>query len=416
MSGLAVRTAAHALDRIPAGTHIVSAPGMGAPTTVLNKIAERSAGRRWTLSSGLLLGDYPFLQAVQDGHLTYKTWHVMPPVRDLVADGVVGYVPVRASHISDLLGSWAVGAALVRISPPDGRGYCSLGPSVGYAMAALRTAVTLIGEVDPSVPRTCGDTRVHVSVFDSLVETETAIPTYTSALPNEVSTRVAQRVLELLPKQPTLQIGIGAIPETLVRSLPGADLGGIRFVGMATDAMVDLFEVGLLRADDVVPTPAVLSPDMMGTEKLLEFSHDNPAIGMYPSSFSHDCGQLGLIDRFVSINTAVEVDLFGNVNSEVVGGRQISGPGGGLDYIDSATRSRGGLRVMALPSASSDGRISRIVPRLSHVTVPRSMVDVIVTENGVARLDGLTTRERAEALIALAHPDQQQALREAAFA
>jgi 4-hydroxybutyrate CoA-transferase len=387
---------------------------MGAPTTVLSKIADRASGRRWSLSSGLLLGDYPFLSAVVDGQLTYRTWHVMPPVRDLVAEGVVGYVPVRASHLADLLEKWAVGAALVRVSPPDNRGYCSLGPSVSYGMAALRTAVTLIGEVDPSVPRTCGDSRVHVSVFDSLVETETAIPTYTSAKPNAVSTRIAQRVLELLPKQPTLQIGIGAIPETLVRSLREADLGGIRFVGMATDEMVDLFQAGVLRDGDVVPTPAVLSPDMMGTEKLLEFSNDNAAIGMYPSAVSHDCAQLGLIDRFVSINTAVEVDLFGNVNSEVVAGRQISGPGGGLDYIDTATRSVGGLRIIALPSASSDGTVSRIVPRLSHVTIPRSMVDVIVTEHGVARLDGLTTRERVEALIEIAHPDQQQTLREAA--
>jgi acyl-CoA hydrolase len=415
MTGLPLRSAAKALDRVPAGTHLVSAPGMGAPTTVLGSLADRCAGRRWTLSSGLFLGDYPFLHAVTDGHLRYQTWHVMPPVREHVASGTVGYVPARASHLADLLQKWAVGAALVRVSPPDSRGYCSLGPSVSYGMAALRTAVTLIGEVDPAVPRTCGDSRVHVSVFDSLVESETEIPTYASAKPNEISTRIAERVMALLPKQPTLQIGIGAIPETLVRSLRDADLGRVRFVGMATDEMVDLFEAGVLSAADVVPTPAVLSPDMMGTDKLLAFSNDNPAIGMYPSAVSHDCAQLGLIDRFVSINTAIEVDLHGNVNSEVVKGQQISGPGGGLDYIDTATRSVGGLRVVALPSASSDGSISRIVPRLSHVTVPRSMVDVVVTEHGVAHLDGLSIRERTEALLAIAHPDQQPSLREAAL-
>jgi acyl-CoA hydrolase len=135
---------------------------------------------------------------------------------------------------------------------------------------------------------------------------------------------------------------------------------------------------------------------------------------MYPSAVSHDSGRLGDIERFVSVNTAIEVDLYGNVNSEVVGGRQISGPGGSLDYVDTAARSKGGLRVIALPSQSSDGSVSRIVPSLGTVTIPRSMVDAVVTEHGVAHLAGLTTRERAQALIAIAHPDHQQALGEAA--
>jgi acyl-CoA hydrolase len=413
VSQLPFRTASAALDRIPAGTHIVTAPGMGAPTTLLDQMADRCTGRRWTLSSGLLLGDYPFLGAVTDGRLRYRTWHVMPPVRDLVASGQVGYVPARASQLAQLLERWSIGAAIVRVSPPDNRGYCSLGPSVSYGLAALRTAVTRIAEVDPTVPRTHGDSRVHVSVFDSLVETCTSIPTYTSAAPSATSTRIAELVADLLPTRPTLQIGIGAIPEALVRTLAEADLGTLRFVGMATDEMVDLFDAGVLDSSDVVPTPAVLSPDMMATTRLLEHSHENPSIGMYPSAVAHDSALLGQIERFVSINTALEVDLHGNVNSEVVRGRQISGPGGGLDYIDTATRSVGGLRVVALPSASPDGSASRIVPRVEHVTVPRSMVDVIVTEHGSARLSGLSTRERTEALIAIAHPDHHDELREA---
>jgi 4-hydroxybutyrate CoA-transferase len=410
------RSARDALARIAPGAHIVSAPGMGAPTTLLAELGELAPGRGWTLSSGLLLGEYPFLPAVVAGHLTYRTWHVMAPVRGLVADGTVGYVPARASRLAGLLRRWKTGAALVRVSPPDLHGYCSLGPSVGYSAAALRTAAagTLIAEVDPGVPRTCGESYVHVSVFDSLVESTAPMPHYSSAKPNPTSTRIAGHVLGLLPKDPTLQIGIGAIPETLVRSLKDADLGDVRFVGMATDEMVDLFEAGVLSSGDVVPTPAVLSPEMMGTERLLSYAHENPSIGMYPSAVSHDSGRLGDIERFVSVNTAVEVDLYGNVNSEVVAGRQISGPGGSLDYIDTAARSSGGRRIIALPSASSDGSVSRIVPSLGHVTVPRSMVDVVVTEHGVAHLDGLTTRERASALLAIAHPGHQPALKEAA--
>ena len=407
-------TPAAALDLIESGAHLVSAPGMGAPTTLLAELATCAAGRKWTLSSGLLLGDYPFLSSVTDGQLDYRTWHVMPPVRDAVANGQVGYVPARASQLAGLLRQWAIDAAIVRVSPPDDRGYCSLGPSVSYGLAAVRAARLVIAEVDPAVPRTCGQSEIHTSEIDVLVDTETAIPEYQPGPSNHVSTSIAGRVIELIPRDATIQVGIGAIPETMVRMMADADLGRPRFVGMATDAMVDLFEAGVLRLTDVVPEPAVLSPDMMGTQRLLRFSSDNAAIGMYPSDVSHDPARLGSIDRFVSVNTAVELDLAGNVNSEVVAGRQISGTGGSLDYVDSATRSLGGIRVIALPSASADSSTSRIVESVAAVTIPRTMVDVVATEYGTAHLAGLTLKERAAALSDIAHPSHRERLREAA--
>lgn len=414
MSSLPHRSVHDALARIPPGAHVVSAPGMGAPTTLLRALPECAGGRQWTLSSGLLLDDYPFLPAVLAGELTYRTWHVMGPVRDQVAAGTVGYIPARNSRIAHLLQLWGVDAALVRVGPPDAQGYCSLGASVGYSKAAIAVASMAIAEVDPAVPRTSGDSLVHVSAFDSLVESATPVPYYLSGAPTETAETIARHVRRLLPPDPTLQIGVGAIPETLVRSLADgqSDLGRIRFVGMATDDMVDLFATGLLRADQVWPEPAILSPDMMGTERLLKFADDNPAIGMYPSSLSHDAAQLGRIERFISVNTAIEVDLAGNVNSEVLGGRQLSAPGGSLDYIDAATRSPGGRRIIALPATNADGSVSRIVPALASVTVPRSMVDVVVTEYGVAELEGRSLRERAEALTEIAHPEHREHLRE----
>jgi acyl-CoA hydrolase len=383
---------------------------MGAPTTVLAALGEASAGKHWRLDSGLLLDGYPFLPAVIHGALTYRTWHVMPPVRDLVASGLVEYVPARASQLGSMLRRWRADAAIVRVSPPDAAGYCSLGASVSYGQAALDAASHRIAEVDPAVPRTCGDSLVHVSTFDSLVESTTPVPEYQASRASAVSTVIARSVLELLPHSPTLQIGIGGVPEELVRLLKDTDLGQLRFAGMATDDMVDLFEAGRLRATDVVPSPAVLSPDMMGGTRLLKFSDGNPAIGMYPSTVSHDPVALSQIPRFVSINTAIEIDLLGNVNSEVINGRQISGTGGSLDYVETATRSAGGLRIVAVPSTSSDGSISRIVPSLSSVTIPRTMVDVIVTEFGSARLEGLSATERAEALVNIAHPSHRAAL------
>ena len=404
------RTAAASLAALPAGSRLVCSPGMGAPTTVLAALGEASAGKHWRLDSGLLLDGYPFLPAVIHGALAYRTWHVMPPVRDLVASGLVEYVPARASQLGSMLRRWRADAAIVRVSPPDAAGYCSLGASVSYGQAALDAASHRIAEVDPAVPRTCGDSLVHVSVFDSLVESTTPVPEYQASRPSAVSTAIARSVLELLPHSPTLQIGIGGVPEALVRLLKDTDLGQLRFAGMATDDMVDLFEAGRLRATDVVPSPAVLSPDMMGGTRLLKFSDGNPAIGMYPSTVSHDPVALSQIPRFVSINTAIEIDLLGNVNSEVINGRQISGTGGSLDYVETATRSAGGLRIVAVPSTSSDGSISRIVPSLSSVTIPRTMVDVIVTEYGSARLEGLSATERAEALVNIAHPSHRAAL------
>ncbi|HVE25762.1 MAG TPA: acetyl-CoA hydrolase/transferase C-terminal domain-containing protein [Sporichthya sp.] len=410
MTSLPWRDAGAALARVPAGAHLVSLPGMGAPTTVLGALAGASAGRGWTLSTGLLLDEYPFLPAVEAGELGYRTWHVAGPVADLVADGRVGFVPARASAVPDLLRHWGVDVALVRVSPPDAGGLCSLGPSVSYAKAAMDAAAMVIAEIDPAVPRTCGDSLIRVSAFDSVVESATPIPEYRTAPDAELSRRIAEHVLNLVPRNPALQIGLGTIPESLLRSLPDADLGRIRFIGMGTDLMVDLFDKGVLSLGDVVPWPAVLSGELMGTSRLLEFAHQNPAIGMAPSSVIHNPCHLAGIDRFVSIITALQIDLAGNVNAEVLRGRQISGPGGGPDFVDGAARSPGGLRIVALPSSSSDGRHSRIVSRVEAVTVPGTMIDAVVTEHGVARLAGLTGRQRAEALIALAAPAHRDPL------
>jgi 4-hydroxybutyrate CoA-transferase len=410
VTSLPWRDVGAALARVPAGAHLVSLPGMGAPTTVLSALADASVGRGWTLSTGLLLDDYPFLPAVEAGELAYRTWHVAPPVATLVADGRVGFVPARASAVPGLLRQWGVDVALVRVSPPDAGGLCSFGPSVSYAKAAMEAASMVIAEIDPAVPRTCGDSLIRASAFDSVVESTTPIPEYHTAPDSELSRRIADHVLNLVPRNPALQIGLGTIPESLLRSLPDADLGRIRFVGMGTDLMVDLFDKGVLDLKDVLPWPAVLSGELMGTRRLLEFAHLNPAIGMAPSSVIHNPCHLATIERFVSINTALQIDLAGNVNSEVLRGRQISGPGGGPDFVDGAARSPGGLRIVALPSSSSDGRHSRIVPRVDAVTVPGTMIDAVVTEHGVARLVGLTGRQRAEALIALAAPAHRDRL------
>lgn len=394
-------TASEALALVPDGAHLVAAPGCGAPSTLLAALGHASAGRGWTLGTGILLGELDFLPAVLSGDLAYRTWHVPAGARKVVAGGAAAYVPLRASRVAAHLAGWGVGAALVRVSPPDREGRVSLGGSVGYGLDALALASVRIGEVDPAVPRTRGASTVDVSVFDALVEAELPMPTYVSATPDATSLAIAERVLGLLPRDPTLQIGIGGIPESVIAGLARADLGRIRFEGMGGDAMAELVEAGGV---------TLRSPELMGTRRLMDLAHDNPAIELHPSSSSHDVLRLGALDRLVSVNGAVEVDLRGQLDIESVRGRPVAGLGGALDFTEGAARSVGGLRIVALASTSPDGTSSRIVPAVGTVSVPAGSTDVFVTEHGVASLEGLSERGRAEAMIGLAHPDRRDAL------
>jgi 4-hydroxybutyrate CoA-transferase len=408
------RTSARdALRRVPDGARIVSGGACATPLTLLRELGTVARERPgMQLRSGLQLGGYPFLDAVAEGALGYATWHVRGELRDLLASGAADLVPVRASEVPALVAAWRPDVALVRVSSPDRHGYVSLGPSVAYTPTAVRAARLVIAEVDEALPRTWGGSMVHVSDIDVLVDAEDPTPEYRAGTPDETSARIAAFVLDLLPRDPVLQMGIGGVPEALTIALRDADIGTARFVGMATDWMVDLFEAGVLDRRAVVPDPAILAADALGTRKLLDFCDDNPAVGLYPSAISHDAAGLGDLERFVSINSAVEVDLRGQVNGEMARGRQLSGVGGALDYAESAYRSPGGLRITVLPSTTRSGA-SRIVPALDTgavTTVPRSLADVVVTEHGVARLRGLTVRERKEALVAIAHPDHRDEL------
>jgi 4-hydroxybutyrate CoA-transferase len=232
---------------------------------------------------------------------------------------------------------------------------------------------------------------VHVDDLDVLVDASCPQPMYEAATPNSVSDAIARRILALLPDRPLLQLGIGAVPEALVATLADANADGLRFTGMGSDGMVDLAARGLLARDHLDGVPPVSAPDLLGTRLLMDWADDNPSVGVYPSTFAQNPIDLAARARLVSVNSAVEVDLRGQVNSERVRGRQISGVGGSIDFVEGAAHSAGGLRIIALPSTTPDGTISRIVSRLgqdSVVTIASASVDVVVTEHGVAASRG----------------------------
>lgn len=409
-------TAATAAVRtIRSGSTIVASPGCGTPETLLaalGEAAEDLAGV--SLVSGLQLGSYPFLAASRAGHLPYRTWHPYGPARAALAPGMVDYVPARASAVPDLLDQWQASVALVRVSPPDRNGWCSLGPSASYVRRAVDRADLVLAEVDPAVPRTTGETAIHVSSIGHLVEADTPMCTFPAAPRDATSDRVAAHVLALLPEGCTLQLGIGAVPEALTAFLAESDLREVRFVGMANDAMVPLFAAG------ITPwytgsRPSVLAAELMGTATLMEFAHDNPAVVLQASDRSHAPRALAQLPRLIAINSAIEVDLAGQVNAELVGRRQVSGIGGSADFVEAAFGSPGGLSVVALTATTPDGRHSRLVPHLGSdvVSLTRHTPDVVVTEYGAAWLRGRTVAERARALAEVAHPDHRTALLDA---
>ena len=400
-----------AIQAIPPRSTIVAAPGCGTPETLLTALGELADTLKSVrLCSGLQLGAYPFLEASAAGHLPYLTWHPYGPARSALSPGKVDYVPARASAVPDLLDLWETSVALVRVSPPDHNGWCSLGPSVSYVRHAVDRAELVLAEVDPEVPRTYGDSMVHVGSIDLFVEADTPMCEFPAAGRHAISDRVAEHVLTLLPDRPTLQLGIGAIPEALTAFLVDSGLRDVRFVGMANDAMVPLFTDGVTPWS-TEPRPAVLAAELMGTRQLMEFAHHNPAIVVRDSRFSHAPQELARIPRLVTVNSAIEVDLAGQVNAELVGSRQISGIGGSADFVESGFGSPGGLSLIALPSTTPNGR-GRIVPRLGTdiVSLPRHTPDAVVTEYGVAWLRGRSITERAHALAEVAHPRHQAEL------
>lgn len=395
-------------EAIGLSRRIVAGPGCGSPTTLLEIVGQHSPLLLGSmLYSGLLLNDYPFLDAVIRGDIGYATWHVTQPVRRLVADDTVPFYPVRASQVPALLAHLKPDVALVRVSPPDRHGFCNLGPSVSYMLPAVRLASQVIAEIDPTVPRTRGESAIHVSQIALAVESTTPLPEYPRPSTDDVSRAIAKHVISLLPPNPTLQIGIGAIPEAMLEQLLTEKIGNLRFVGMAVDGVVELYEAGLVQRTDFVPYPPIMAAELMGTRRLMDFAHENPALGVYGTPVGINASSLSAIDRFVSVNSGIQVDRTGQTNSEWAGGNQLSGVGGAADFVDSAMLSSGGLRILALPAVNLRDQSSKIVhalPADTPVTVPRHSIDYVITENGIARLGFASLRERAEMLAGIAEP------------
>ena len=332
----------------------------------------------------------------------------MRPVRERVHRGEVSFLPIRGSQVTSLFepGSIGVDVAMVHVSPPDQDGRCSLGVSVSYPLIAARVAQRVIAQMNPRMPRTGGDAFLDLSDIDMVVEVDAPLLEHRSPSIDDISSRIAQLVVELIPAGATLQTGIGSIPEAVLSTLAKAGYEGLRVYGMGTDGIVDVADAGSLLDRDERGA-GVIAGELMGTSKLFEFVDGNPNVDMQPFPTLLDPARMALFEPFVSINSAVEIDLRGQVNAEFAGGTQISGVGGGFDFLIGSWMHPGNVSIIAMRSTNGSGQRSKIVPRLADgapVSVPRHLVQYVVTEHGVANLAGLSLRQRAEALAAIADP------------
>lgn len=331
------------------------------------------------------------------------------------------YVPIFLSQIPQLFRRQVlpVTVALIQVSPPDTHGYCSLGTSVDIARAAVDTAKYVIAQVNPLMPRTHGEGFVHVSRIDAMVWHQSELPEmdYASAA-DPVTQQIGKHIAELVEDGATLQLGIGGIPDQVLKNLTNHQNLGLH-TEMFSDGVIPLIEKGVInnRLKKVHPGLSVTA-FLTGTRKLYDFVHDNPAIGVMDISYVNDTSVIRQNPRVTAINSAIEIDVTGQVCADSIGSFQYSGIGGQMDFIQGASLSEGGKPIIALPSQTAKG-ISRIVPCLKEgagVVTTRGHIHWVVTEYGAVDLFGKNLKQRAKSLIALAHPDHRETLDRAYFA
>jgi acyl-CoA hydrolase len=357
----------------------------------------------------MTLGEATYTRPEHQASFRHSGLFLGPNVREAVGAGRADYTPIFLSEIEDLFASGALplDVALIQVSPPDEHGYVSLGASVDCTLTAARHARYVIAEVNDRMPRTLGDSFLHLSKITALVETSHPLVELRPEPATELQRRIARNVASLIPDGATLQVGIGGIPDAVLGFLGDRQDLGIHSE-MCSDGVIPLIEAGVINGErKTLHRAKAVVGFVMGTQPLFDFIHNNPLFEFRPISYTNDPFIIAQNERMIAINSAIEVDLTGQVCSDSIGTRPYSGFGGQLDFVRGAARSQGGKPVIALPATARDGSVSRIVPVLqpgAGVVTTRADVHYVVTEHGIAYLHGKTLRQRAEALIEIAEP------------
>jgi 4-hydroxybutyrate CoA-transferase len=408
-------TAAEAVAGIASGQQLYLQCAAATPSILLDALVARAA----ELSNVSVVhlhceGPGPHLAPAMAPHFRHRALFIGPNARTAIAEGRADYVPTFLSDVPRLFdsGRLPLDAVFVNATPPDAHGFCSLGTSVEAMHAAIRAARQVIVQFNAAMPRTLGDSFIHVSQIDLAVECDVPPYEHPIGILGEVERRIGEYVAELVPDGATLQLGIGAIPAaTAIALRDKRDLGV--HTEMFTDSIVDLVEAGVITgARKERNRGKLVTAFLMGTKRLYDFVNDNPAVEFRPTEYVNDPFVIAQNERMVAINSAIEVDLSGQVVADSIGHRLYSGVGGQMDFIRGAGLASEGRAIIALPSTARGGS-SRIVASLHEgagVVTTRAHVRTVVTEWGVADLFGLSLRERATELIRIAHPDMRDSL------
>ncbi len=404
-----VTTAEQAVRCVKHGDRVFVGSGAGEPQLLVEALSNRADLADTEIVHILTLGVAAYTQPRFGQRFRHNAYFIGPNVREAVAEGRADYTPVFLSEIVDLFrtGRVVIDTALISVSTPDEHGYCSYGVSTDIVKSAAECAKTVIAEVNVNMPRALGDCFIHVRDIDYLVPSELAILEAPQGQPDDLSEAIARHIANLIEDGATLQLGIGTIPDAVLHYLGGFKNLGVH-TEMFSDGLIPLVQKGVVtNSEKTLHRGKIVASFVMGSRKLYDFIDNNPVVEFHPTEHVNDPFIIAQHDKMISINAAIEVDLTGQVCADSLGTLFYSGIGGQVDFVRGAARSKGGKPIIALPSTADNDNISRIVPFLKQgagVVTSRGDVHYIVTEHGSAYLHGKTIRERAMALIQIAHP------------
>ncbi len=417
-----LRTPQEAVSIIGSGQRVYVHPGCAVPAVLVDAMCDRAFELEDVEVIHLLtVGKSRYSDPEMEGHIRHNALFMGKNVRQAVNEGKADFTPIFLSEIPHLFyrGILPIDVALVHVSPPDEHGFCSFGVGVECTKPATEVAKVIIAQVNPNMPRTLGDCFIHVDKFTYCIETDVPLkelPQVNKEISKdelEVFEKIGKNISELIEDGSTLQLGIGAIPDAVLHYLHGKKHLGMH-TEMFADGVMKLVDDGVITNERKSLHPGkMIASFVLATRPLFNFIDNNPLIEFHPSHYVNDPFIIAKNDNMVAINSAIEVDYTGQVCADSIGRRFYSGFGGQLDFIRGAAKSKGGKPIIALPSTARDGECSRIVATLSEgagVTTTRGDVHFVVTEFGVADLYGRTVRERARALIDIAHPKFQEGL------
>ncbi|MGA8491539.1 MAG: acetyl-CoA hydrolase/transferase C-terminal domain-containing protein [Terriglobales bacterium] len=411
-----LRSADEALSCVQSGMRVYIQPGCAEPETLVEALMRRGPFvQDVEIVHMMTMGAAPYVAREMAGHFRHNAMFIGGNVREAINDGRADYTPIYLSEIEELFetGVMPIDVALLQLSPPDPHGFCSFGVGVDTSLTAAKCARYVVAQINDQMPRTYGDSFIHVTELDVVVDSSRPLCEMKQPFITNMHRAIARNVADLIEDGAVLQTGIGGIPDAVLPFLMDRKDLAVHSE-LISDGVIPLIETGVITGarKNFKPRKIILG-FAVGTKRLFDFLDNNPIFEFHPTAYSNDPALIARNDNMVAINSALQIDLTGQVCSDSIGSQFYSGIGGQVDFLRGAARSKGGKSIIAISSTAKDGAISRIVPMLSPgagVVTSRGLIRYVVTENGVAYLHGKTIRQRAQALIDIAHPKFREEL------